>query len=155
MGRVVLAGPTEVRAGAELAVSVVLVDPAGVGAFDLDIAFDPQAMQVVRAGLGPLLGSTGRTAGALGPAADNAAGRVALGGYSLGEAAGPTESGELAQVTFRALREGAATLSIERLVVATVDGTRMAAEGRGLTVSVGKGGTVPDGRRIYLPTTQR
>lgn len=155
MGRVVLAGPTEVRAGAELAVSVVLVDPAGVGAFDLDIAFDPQAMHVVRAAFGPLLGSTGRTAGALGPNVDNAAGRVALGGYSHGAAAGPTESGELARVTFRALREGAATLSVERLVVATVDGTRMAAEARGLIVSVGKGGTVPEGRKIYLPTTQR
>lgn len=155
MSRVVLAGPTEARAGAELAVSVVLVDPAGAGAFDLDIAFDPRSMRAVRAGLGPLLGSTGRTAGALGPILDNAAGRVALGGYSHGPAPGPTASGELARVVFQALREGSAVLRIERLVLATTDGARMAAEASGLAIAVGRAGSGSKGRRIYLPTTQR
>lgn len=155
MGRVVLQGPTAVRTGAEFAVSIVLVDPAGVGAFDLDIVYDPRALQAVRANLGPLLGSTGRTAGALGPAIDAAAGRVALGGYSHGAAAGATASGELARVTFRALREGAATLGIERLVVASDAGDPIAAESRGLALTVGKGSQVIDRRKIFLPTTQR
>jgi len=155
MGRVILTGPTEVRAGAQFTVSIVLVDPANLGAFDLDVVFDPQSVRALRAGFGPLLGSTGRTAGALGPVVDNAAGRVALGGYSHGGAAGASESGELARVTFRAQREGAAALGIERLVVADVSGIRVAAEARGLTVAVGKGSVVRDARTIYLPTTHR
>lgn len=154
MTRVVLMGPAAVRAGAELEVIVVLVDPAGAGAFDLDLAYDPRRLEARRAAFGSLLGSTGRTAGALGPRIDHAAGRVALGGYSHGPAAGPTTSGELARVVFRALRAGDAALAVERLVVAGTDGARLAAEAHGLTVAVG-GGTVPPGRRIYLPTTQR
>lgn len=102
----------------------VLVDnPQDLGGFEFGLAFNPAVLQVQSVALGDLLGSTGRTATALGPVINNTAGTVAFGGYTSGAQAGVVSSGELARITFRAVTSGTSVLDIQNPLLASPGGS--------------------------------
>jgi hypothetical protein len=74
-----------------------------LGGFQFDVTYTPAVVTVENNNdvtLGSFLGSTGRTASAVGPSVDNNAGKVTFGGFSFGTPAGPGGSGVLATITF-------------------------------------------------------
>jgi hypothetical protein len=73
--------------------------------------------------MGSLLGSTGRTAVALGPVISNTAGTVAFGGYTSGAQAGVNANGELARITLHVNAAGSFGLELENGLLADRSGS--------------------------------
>jgi hypothetical protein len=137
--------PVSVTMGARFVVDVDIAGAVDLAGFEFDLAFDPDVLRVEDATLGGLLGSTGRTAGALGPVINNTAGTVAFGGYSFGATAAAGGNGSLAQIRFRALAGGDSTLDLQNPLLADPAGD--------LTLASSQDGQVEVSgeARIYLP----
>jgi hypothetical protein len=96
--------------GATFVVNVAVDDVVDLGAFEFTMTFDPAVVKVQNVALGPLLSSTGRTVGAVGPVTDTL-GVCDFGGFSFGESAGPDGTGTVALVTLEALAVGSTNLT--------------------------------------------
>jgi beta-glucosidase len=104
-------------------VDVLIQGAQNLGGFEFDLAFDPAVLEVQGATIGDLLGSTGRTVGALGPLVNGAAGTAASGAYSYGSPPGPNGNGKLVRLTIRAMaKSSSTTLRIENILLADLDG---------------------------------
>jgi hypothetical protein len=108
--------PAHVRVGTgeTFTVSLQIDGPDDLGAYQVDLLYDPAVVQVVTVTLGPLLSSTGRTAALLGPATRNP-GQTTFAAYSYGHASGVSQSGTLAQVQLRAIRMGNTALRLDNI----------------------------------------
>lgn len=98
--------------------------------FQVDLVFDPTYLTVEAVELGPFFASSGRQALPLGPdLRQAAAGRVTVGGYTLGGPEQPAASGDgvLATITWRAQRPGESRVRLEALRLAGADGKALAA----------------------------
>jgi hypothetical protein len=99
-----------VQPGDVFTVQVMADEATDVGGFEFTLTFNGEVLSVEETELGPFLGSTGRSAQALGPAIDQAAGSLAFGGFSYGAAPGATGGGMVAHIRLRAVAAGSSTL---------------------------------------------
>jgi general secretion pathway protein D len=108
--------PADVRVavGRTFTLSLQVDAPTNLGAYQVDLLYDPDVVQVITVTLSPLLSSTGRTAAPLGPLTRNA-GRTTFAGYSYGQAPGVSQAGTLAQIRLRANRPGSTTLRLDHI----------------------------------------
>jgi PKD repeat protein len=91
--------------------SVVISDAVDLSAFEFDLVYNPEVVEVIDVTLGDLPSSTGRNVSATGPEVNATAGTVNLGAYSQGAApAGPGGDGTLVVLTLRALAQGESDL---------------------------------------------
>jgi hypothetical protein len=97
-----------------------------LGGYEFVVKYNPAVVRVDSASdvtLGTFLASTGRTATLLSPSINNTTGRVSLGAFSFGSQTGPSGSGSLALVRFRAVGPGTSTITIENALLSTSDAT--------------------------------
>ena len=96
------------------------MNPNGLGAYEFDLVYEPNYLEVLPVHNAGGLGSTGRTVNELGPV-DVAVNRKAFGAYSYDGGppppAGPGDTVVLATVTLRAKRVGTTTLNLENALL--------------------------------------
>jgi hypothetical protein len=113
--------PDSAAVGDTFTVTVNFEGAVNLGGFEVELAFNPAVLQADGAQLGSLLASGGRTGLPMGPVLDNAAGRVAFGGYSLGLPGSRLNgSGPVALLRFRAVGAGDAGLAAPAHLFASV-----------------------------------
>jgi hypothetical protein len=148
--------PATATVGSVFSVTVHLDNVADLGGFEAKLAFNPGVLQVESVVLGGLLGSGGRTAAPLGPILDNSAGRVILGGYSLGSSelpgAAASGSGVAAQISFRAVAPGNAGLALPAHLLADSVGAMAAAAVQVGALTVQPDGSTPPLTVYYIST---
>ena len=86
--------------GYDFDVNVRIENAVNLGAFQFELTYNSTCIQATGATVGPFLGSTGRTVTPVGPTFGT--GSITFGAASHGTASGPSGSGVLATVTFRA-----------------------------------------------------
>lgn len=136
-----------------LALELRILDASNLGAFELDLVYDPAMVQVTGFTLGSFLGQTtsctpmaGRCAIALGPRAQ--AGAIALGAYTTGTGAGPTGDGTLGVLHLRPTgRGGVTTLQITNARLTDVGAT--------LSIPATRDATLVLQSRLFLPLVRR
>lgn len=123
MATLSISAPAHAATGDTFTVEVLAAGVSNLGAFELVVTYNPQILRAQGAGLGPLLGSTGRAVGLLGPRIDHGAGTIALGAYSHGQAPGADEGGVLARLSLLAIGPGSGVLHFQRGIVTDIAGT--------------------------------
>lgn len=118
----------EVRPSEEFVLHIVIEDVENLGAFQVELAYDPTLLEVDGAAPGDFLVSTGRAPVPLGPSVDQEAGVAVFGAATFGEAPGPDGSGVLATVTCTARNEGRTPLRLQAVQVSDTEATPMSAE---------------------------
>jgi hypothetical protein len=149
----VLSLTSTVQAGQAFTVTVMIENAQDLGAFEFEYDFSPAiaSATVDDIQLAGMLGSTGRTTGALRLAsAPGRPGVPLFGAYSYGAANGPNGSGVLATVAMTALSPGTSQLSLSGLKV-----TNVAGSGQLATAVAGSVTVVAAPRPIYLPLLLR
>ncbi len=145
----VLPMTSTVQTGETFSVDIIASGLAELGAFDLTLDYDPALVDLTSAQLGAFPSSTGRTVVAIGPTIDSMAGTLRLGCYSLGSTPnGPTGTGALAIVTFRARRSGQSLLELRDMFVTDPTGAVQALTHQGGQVNV----TAALTSILYLPS---
>jgi hypothetical protein len=102
----------QVNAGNQFTVRVMVDDVANLGSFEFTVQYDPNVVTYQSVARGDFLGSTGRQALCPGAIVDAGAGTVRFGCASIGAAPGASGSGQLAELTFNAVAEGASPLDL-------------------------------------------
>ncbi|MBM4448808.1 MAG: hypothetical protein FJ015_06210 [Chloroflexi bacterium] len=134
---------------ATFAVSIVAdvgteMNPNGLGAYEFDLVYDPNYLEVISVNDAGKLDDTGRTVNALGPNINNPAGRTAFGAYSYyagtPQPAGPSGTVVLATVTLRAKKVGVTTLNLQNALLTDTQANAWP-DGAGRNLNV-QGGTV-------------
>jgi hypothetical protein len=149
----VLGPSTAVPAGRTFTVTVAIENAQDLGAFEFEYDFIPAiaSATVDDVQLGSMLGSTGRTTGALRLAsAPGRPGVPLFGAYSYGTANGPNGSGVLATVAMTAVSPGTSQLSLSELKVTDVAGRPLLS-----TAVAGSVTVVAAPRPLYLPLLLR
>jgi hypothetical protein len=134
-------------------VTVVGEDVPNLGAFEFEYDFSPAVASATVGDiqLGSMLGSTGRTTGALRLAsAPGRPGVPLFGAYSYGTASGPSGSGVLATIAMTAISPGTSQLGLGGLKVTNVAGSELLS-----TAIAGSVTVVAAWRPIYLPLLLR
>jgi general secretion pathway protein D len=116
---------TASRAGENIAVEILGENVKNLGAFQVEMIFDPAIVHVQTTMLREFLASTNRQAFPVGPTIDNQVGKLAFGSATLGSNAGPYGAGILAVVTFQAQTSGTTTLTLQEWLLADINGNRM------------------------------
>jgi hypothetical protein len=106
-----------VTVGESFTVSVMIDDASDLGAFEFDLLYLPATVIVDDVTLGDFLGSTGRTLIPVVPIIDNAAGKTSFGAATVGSAAGPNGTGELAIIALTAQSEGESLLDLQGVLL--------------------------------------
>ncbi len=105
-------------------VNVVVDNARDLGAFQVDLAFNPALVRVNAVEVGPFLGSTGRSVVCPGPLIDNVVGAIDFACVTLGATPpGPFGTGVLAQVTFQGLTPGLSPVDVSEAILTNVPGT--------------------------------
>lgn len=97
---------------------IVAQDVSNLGAYQVELTFNPAIVHVVSVSPGPFLGSTGRTVSPVGPIIDNNLGKVTFGAFTFGPQPGVNGTGVLATVTFQPRAHGTSSLHLQNLQVA-------------------------------------
>jgi general secretion pathway protein D len=105
-----------VAGGGPFTVSVTVEDVTNLGAFQLDLEYDPAILSLVEIKEGPFLGSSGRQVNCLPPRIEqSSAGFICV---TLGATPdGPNGSGVLSTITFQPLAAGSGLLHFSRLTL--------------------------------------
>jgi hypothetical protein len=121
--------PAEIikAAGDQFEVDVVINGVADLGAFELSLRYDPALVQVDKAVIGKLVGSSNRTVVPLGPQVDQAAGKVALGAVTVGTQPGAKGNGVLMTLSCTALRAGQGQLTLDAVRLTDTKGQSITA----------------------------
>ncbi len=106
-----------VTVGESFTVSVMIDDASDLGAFEFDLLYLPAVVTVDDVTLGAFLGSTGRSVIPVVPIIDNDAGRTSFGAATIGSAAGPNGTGELAIIHLAAQGEGESSLDLQNVLL--------------------------------------
>ena len=155
MAKLSIAAPAQAATGDIFTVEVLAAAVSNLGSFELVMSYDRQILRAQGAELGPLLGSTGRTTGVLGPTIDHGAGTISLGGYSHGQKAGAGDDGVLARLSFLAIGPGSSPLHFQRAIVTDIAAKAVAVQTTDGAVATA-GDPIPQpGGRIFLPVTRR
>lgn len=147
-----LVTPATVALSETLIVALKLDAVAQLGGFEARLVYSPTLVEIQRVELGPLLGSSGRTAAILGPRINQKAGTVAFGGYTTGSAAGANRSDVVARVIFRVLKEGVATFDLQAPLAASRTGAPRLVRDQDAVVQI-RSGQVQ--QRLFLPIIQK
>lgn len=150
----VLGPAAPVAVGQTFTVTVAIENVQNLGAFEFEVNFNPAiaSTSVDAIQLGTMLGSTGRTTGALRLASSpTLPGTPLFGAYSYGTPAGPNGSGVLATFSMNAVAPGASQLSLSGLKVTNTQGQELQATAIAGSVTVGNTTVRP----IYLPLLRR
>ncbi len=111
---------------APISVAVKIANAHNLGAFDLNIAYDPTLLAIDGVVLGDFLGSTSRTVSMLGPIIDPISGTVSFGAFSRSEVSptlpGPEGEGVIAYLQVRPLAVGAAGISFYNSQITDIAG---------------------------------
>ena len=145
---------TDVGVGQLITVNVTAEGAANLGAFQFDLIYDPAVVTVVGVELGPFLGSTGRTAQAVGPTIDNGVGMVSFAAFSFGNEPGPTGTGALAAITFRTVGSGTSGLSLQNVLVTDTMAETQSVSVEGGTVTVGAPASTPAPTMTPMPSSR-
>jgi len=108
--------------GDALTLYVTIDRAVDLGGFEFTLLFDPSVLHVEAVTLGTFLGSTGRTASAVGPTVDSPAASVSFGAATLGARPGPDGTGSLAEITLRAVGEGSSRLTVSSVELRDTQG---------------------------------
>jgi general secretion pathway protein D len=111
-------GEASLKVGETSNVSIVLLNAQELTGVEMVISYDPALLETVDVAPGPLLTLDGA---AVGVERNLEPGRTRA---KFSRATGASGSGMVATVTFRALRQGAGTVTVESLSIATVTGTQ-------------------------------
>lgn len=111
---------SHVEAGETFSVTVRIERALDLGAFQFDLAFDPEILKFQGAQLGPFLGSTGRTVSAVPPLV--AGDHVTYAAVSGTDQPGANGSGDLVYVTMLALSAGTSRLALLKMTVLDTQG---------------------------------
>jgi len=126
----------DVEPGQAFTVAVMIDDAADLGAFQFDLVYDPAVLTATDVGLGPFLGSTGRTAQSIGARIDNTTGKAAFGAFSFGGHAGADGTGLLATVSLTAVSPATCDLGLQNVKVTDSRGNVQSVSVEGGTVAV-------------------
>jgi len=104
-------------------VDVMIDDATNLGAYEFDLAFDPDVVCVTDVVDGGFLGSTGRSVIPLQPDINCSTGSASFGAFTLGATPpGPNDSGKLATITLRAVSSGTTNLDLDGVQVTDTSG---------------------------------
>lgn len=149
-------GPASpVTVGQVFTVTITAANVQNLGALEFEFNYEGAvvATDANRIALGPFLGSTGRSTGALRlPSSPNQPGAPLFGAYSYGAAAGPTGSGVVATVSMTAIAPGISSLSLTGLKVTDVTGHELPASSTVGSVTVNNTVTT---RSLFFPFARR
>jgi hypothetical protein len=126
-------------AGEVFTAAVEIANVVNLGAFEFDLTYDSNMVQVNNFMLGDFLGSTGRTVDEVGPTIDNSTGTAHYGAFTLGPSPGPDGGGILANIELETRAAGSINLALENVVVTDIGGYP----------------PLSTGRTIYLPIIQK
>jgi hypothetical protein len=116
------------------------MDPNGLGAYEFDLVYDKDYLEVVTDGVTDAgeLGATGRTVAELGPSVDNENGRTTFAAYSHPpeDVNGPGGTVGLATVTLQANRAGVTALNLENALMADTQANAWPDGGAGRELSL-------------------
>jgi C1A family cysteine protease len=101
---------------ADASIDVAIENAAYVGAYQVDLVYNPGIVNVLEVKAGPFLGSTGRTVMPL-SSIDNTAGRATFGANTIGSQPGASGSGVLAIVKLQPKVKGATALGLQGLLL--------------------------------------
>ncbi len=108
--------------GSNFSVNVVVENVSNLGAYQVELEFDPVIMSYFQAVNGPFLGSTGRTVDCDPPILDGSQVRLLCRTWGS-EPDGPSGAGVLATVTFSAVREGIGYMAFHSIILTNIQGT--------------------------------
>jgi len=141
--------PGPVAPGSEFTTNVLIENAKDVTAFQFDLTYDPDVLEIKDMKLGPFLGSSGRAPQPLGPRLEP--GRGVVGGFTLGaDKPGASGDGVLVIVTWKAKAAGTSQVSLSRLQVAGTLGSEIQSqvgEPIEIVVATGAGGETPAGEQ--------
>lgn len=145
--------PSSIRAdpGESIEVRVVIDDVRNLGAFQFDLACDPNVLKLSSISIGDFPASTGRNVNPLGPKIDATTGHALFGAFSFGDSPGPDGSGVLAVVTLTALAPGQCELALNDVQVVDTSGARLPVTAEGGMVVV-SGGQATQPNEVASPT---
>ena len=116
-------------------VDVLVDDVVNLGALQIELAYDPQVVELQDIHEGPFLGSSGREVQCLPPDAE--VGALIFRCVTLGATPdGPTGSGILATLTFQPVGAGISTLHFDRVILTDPSANRLPVETQDSSVSV-------------------
>jgi len=125
------------------------MNPNGLGAYQFDLVYDPNYLEVISVSDAGGLGSTNRTVAALGPDISNPDGRTTFAAYSHPplDVSGPGATVVLATVTLKAKRAGVTTLNLENALLTDTQANAWpdGEAGRNLNVANGRVWIIFDG----------
>jgi len=112
-----------VSLGQTFTVQIAAAGAMNLGAMEFSLRYDAERLELLDVQPGEMIGSTGRSATAMGPMSDAKAGAVTYGLYSVGNGVpGPSGNGVLARVIFRARRVGQSGLVLQHTQVTDITG---------------------------------
>jgi hypothetical protein len=106
--------------GETINVSARISGVQNLGAFEFDLKYNPEVLQIQsrnHARLGNFLGRTGRNVTPLGPVIDNGTGSLKLGAFTFGASEGAVGAGSLAEITFTVKSAAPSSLAIENTLL--------------------------------------
>jgi hypothetical protein len=151
----ILPASRTVTVGETFTLDVGISGVTNLGAFEFTLAYNPSVVTPTAATLGPFLGSTGLTNTVPPGAPLISAGQLTYGAYSYGGTSGPSGSGVLASLTFKARVPGASALhfrtdAVFAPVLADPHGSLLSAVAQDGSLNV-----VPASNPLYLPFIRR
>ncbi len=138
--------------GQDFTCSIKIDGVENLGAFEFKLSFEPKILEVKGVSLGDFLASSGRQVAVVGPKIDNEGGNVSIGAFSLGSGAGPSGSGVLAVVAFKALKSGRSALKFVSITITDVDGKNILVSPEGGVVDVSSGAPTVTAAPSVSPT---
>lgn len=114
--------------GTTFEINIKIEEVSDLGGFELDLVYPPAIVTIESASdvsLGDFLGSTGRSASALGPDIDNTTGTLTFGGFSFGDDAGASGSGDLVTIIFTVQSRQDGTLDLQTATVTDTEASEM------------------------------
>ena len=106
-----------VDVGETFTIRVMIDEASELGGFEFALLFVTDTVTVDEVTLGDFLGSTGRTVITVGPTINNEAGVTRFGAVTIGSAAGPDGTGELAVISLTTQGLGTSPLDLEDVMV--------------------------------------
>src|SRR3989344_813972 len=122
--------------GDSATVTIEATTEIGLGAYQVDLRFDPTILQVTGVNDGGFLGSTSRSVVPLTPIIDNLSGQVTVGAVSFGSNQGPTGTGILVNLTFSTAATGTSPLALTNVTLTQTDATVIPATSSDATLTV-------------------
>lgn len=138
------AGPNPAVAGAPLNLAINIADIADLYAYEFTVHFDPSLLSATAVGEGGFLGTAGTTFSGAGTI-DNVSGTISFIFNTLvGNVAGASGSGILANISFDALAVGGAAISFSDLLFLDAGLNDIAVSAVSLTLPIGAETDVPE-----------